>query len=366
MRSVFFVERSGIFYYGGNVHAVVFFPYPQGVVTDLEIVNAEDLRTQLHNWIKTNKIEPTLCAILFASNSTFLKEIPLTEPLEKREELKKTFVDLVPFNETLFAEYTFDKSIIVAVVNKRLTIILRDIIQEAGFSVENIAPAAALYGASQLNGFDANTAQDVLKKASVLKAGAFSLIEKEVGEESSGEGAPVAKNNKRLYLLVGLFVVLIGILVIVYFTMMPKATPPRNKVVRRPPLATPQVVVTQSISTESASLDSNKQTSASKTQASKADLKIRVLNGSGIAGQADTIRSRLQEKSYVTIETGNAPTLQTAKTLLIFKTDVGEKERKEILNILEFYFESVSVQEKNDIDSDVLITTSQSVISPTP
>ncbi len=45
---------------------------------------------------------------------------------------------------------------------------------------------------------------------------------------------------------------------------------------------------------------------------------------------------------------------------------MGENERNEIIKEIELFSNNYTVQEKQDIDNDVLITTSQQTTTPTP
>lgn len=84
-------------------------------------------------------------------------------------------------------------------------------------------------------------------------------------------------------------------------------------------------------SATSASLDRREATSSASKEATKSapkavtkkDLKIRILNGSGVAGTADSARDFLTSKGYVVDSVGNADNFNYKKTVVQSKKSVG-------------------------------------------
>ena len=357
MKSIIFIDRNNLYYYGGNVHTIIAMAFSKTAVSDLEIIDKDELEKQISEWVTAQKIEPTTAIIVFPPSCYFQKEIPLTTPPEQLDSIKKEFLANIPFNETLTQEFTLAKSTIMTVINKRFAYTLRDIFRSLNFKVESIAPTTELYGAQQITSFTPSIAQDALKK--INRDSSFSIDEVEQITQGPMYDAPqTPPSNNRLYIMLGVFAVLLAVLGGVYFM---NKKPTKKTVVTITPVPLQQTIPVPE-ATESAVISPT----SSLTLIAKDELTIQVLNGSGVAGQADEIKSRLEEKTFDNITTGDSPVLQSAKTLVVFKPEVAEKDRKDIINIIEFYVEEVSVQEKNDIETDVLITTSTPAISPTP
>lgn len=86
------------------------------------------------------------------------------------------------------------------------------------------------------------------------------------------------------------------------------------------------------------------------------DLKIKILNGSGIAGEAGRAASHLEEKGYQVIETGNADSFDYQETVIKIK-----KEKKDFLPLLTNDLKTVYTVSSEEIelgeeeDADVVV-----------
>ncbi len=357
MRSVIYIDRNNLYFYGGNVHSPVAFPFPQTAVKDMEVVNSEELAIQITEWIKNHKIESSPTLLLLASTIYFQKEIPDTALPDQRIEMKKTFIENVPFNDTHIQEILVGKSILLVAVNTDFVYSIRDIFQTCGFVIEAIAPIAEIYGLQPIPSFSAQVAQDALKKIS--KDNGFPLQQQtEANLTQLEDTLPKTPSNNRLYIMIGVFIILIAILGILFYM---QRKPKRVKRV----VPTTLTNVAMPSPTLIPTFEAPQASASSLLSVTKQNLSIQVLNGSGIPGQADTIRQRLIEKGFRNITTGNAGEVQSSRTLIIFKKEVGESERNEIIKEIELFSSDYTVQEKQDIDGDVLITTSRQTATPT-
>lgn len=357
MRSVIYIDRNNLYFYGGNVHTPVAFPFPKTAVNDMEVINPTELSTQIGEWIKTQKIEPSPAIIVVSQSVYFQKEIPEATPPEKHAEMKKMFIENVPFNDVYAQEIIVGKSTLLIAVNTEFVYIIRDIFHTFGFTVEAIAAVAEVYGLQPVSAFSTQVAQDALKK--ITKDNGFPLIAKEdIPASQSEDPLPHKQSNKRLYAMVAVFVVLLIILGVVYYMSR------KPKKVRKVPPAAPVVKPTQIIEASSSAIPGNASVESALSILKK-DLRIQILNGSGTPGQADRIRQNLLDIDFENITTGNAIGPST-KTLIIYKRNVGQKERDEIIEVLEPFIDEYTVQEKDDISVDVQITTSPQTVTPTP
>lgn len=358
MRSAIYIDRNNLYYYGGNVHAPVAFPFPKTTVFDMEIINEAELATQISEWIKKNKIESSSTIILLSNTVYLQKEIPEGTPPEKQNEIKKAFKENVPFSDTYLQEIPVGKSLLLVAVNTNFVYAIRDIFHSCGFTIDAIAPVAEVYGLQPVTAFNVQVAQEAIKKIS--KDNGFPLHQiEEVPNPQSEDPLPQTHSNNRLYIMVGVFAILIVILAVLFMTQR------KPKTVRKepttPPVAAPaqQIILSPTISPVTAS-------SEATLGIPKDAITIQILNGSGVAGQADTVRQDLLEQGFSNVTTGNAPNVQSSRALIIFKKEVGENERNEIIEVIKLFVDDYTIQEKDDIDVDVLITTSRRTATPTP
>lgn len=90
----------------------------------------------------------------------------------------------------------------------------------------------------------------------------------------------------------------------------------------------------------------------------KEDIKIQVLNGSEIAGQAGRLKDQLEALGYANVEIGNAEGPISNATIVIFSENVAQNLQDEIMIELKKTFTSVEMQQLPEIEGfDVSITT---------
>ncbi len=89
----------------------------------------------------------------------------------------------------------------------------------------------------------------------------------------------------------------------------------------------------------------------------KEDLKVQVLNGSGIAGQAAKVKEALAGLGLSQIEIGNAEGALAKETVVVFSKQASDSLRKAVITKLEGIFEAVSTSDNGDLGTDILITT---------
>lgn len=91
------------------------------------------------------------------------------------------------------------------------------------------------------------------------------------------------------------------------------------------------------------------------TEVNRSEIEVRVLNGTGIAGEAAFLEKELEKLGYTEIETGNASSQNQTDTTVSFSASVGEDVRKEITDALEDIYQNVEVSSKSPSGVDVEI-----------
>lgn len=90
----------------------------------------------------------------------------------------------------------------------------------------------------------------------------------------------------------------------------------------------------------------------------KDQLKVRVLNGTGTAGQAGKVKTILEGLSFKDITTDNADITDATDTTVVFSDHVGQDTQKEVVQALEKTFTKVTTQKASaDSTDDITITT---------
>ena len=240
----------------------------------------------------------------------------------------------------------------VVAINREVAFALRDIFVKLQFDVEMIVPSFALFG-DQPQTFDIHTAQNIVKHYSSLSKMSFPLIEEEsvikkADQDEFQDNQEHKESNMRLYLMIGFFVVLIAMLVYMVFFFRKSPTVSKKINTSSPPIT--QIVVATVIPVPS----------PTEVVVAKGDILIRILNGSGVPGQADAIRDLLISTGYSEVEVGNAPTQESSAVSIVVKPTTQSFHRKEIDDIILSLGYTTNIRESKEIDVDVLITTRKS------
>jgi hypothetical protein len=109
------------------------------------------------------------------------------------------------------------------------------------------------------------------------------------------------------------------------------------------------------VPTEEYSLPSN---TPIPTQSSlnKSNLKVEVLNASGVAGEAAYVKGKLQELGYSEITTGNAPSgSDKTETVVTFSSSLDEVIKEEVTNSLNSLYQDVTTKTASLNSSDIQI-----------
>lgn len=351
MRSILFVGRADIYYYGGNIHAPLSFQLPHTIYQDMEIIDIEQFTQFVNTFIQKNKIQSCSMIIFFSSKTCFIKDFQTNLSPQEEEVQKNVFIENIPFDKVVSRLYKLkkDANTLVA-VNSELILTLKDIFTKLNFIIEGLIPSFVLFG-DQEREFNIDTAQHIVKHFSSLPKMGFSLIKqesialKEEQEEFNFEKPQETKT--RLYVMVGLFAMLMLVLFYMLFTLAKK---PKNKPIIIQP-SPPVSIIVQKLTPTTPQIPSPIENTAPKNQIS-----IQILNGSGVPGQANALKEKLNEAGYTTISTGNAQTQESATTLVVIKPTVQIYHRNEIDNIVRSLGFKSALNQNSEIDVDVLIT----------
>jgi len=98
-------------------------------------------------------------------------------------------------------------------------------------------------------------------------------------------------------------------------------------------------------------------TPTEEPEINKSEIKIQVLNGTGITGAAGDLKDELEEIDYEDIEVGNATTQDNSKTSVSYKTGLSESIKDELTKKLEDLYEEVVVEEKTMDEFEIMIVT---------
>jgi hypothetical protein len=258
-KGIVFLQKDKFDFYSPGLIKIIEFKFVAEFIHDLEVINSELLTDLIKLFVTNNKVQPTELLIILADNACFIKDFNSPSPVaqqqaasapnqapvsaapvalthtasEKMQEDIKSFIDHVPFENVLSRNFPMQNGTKVVAVNKDFYEAIKGAFEKAGFKVSAVYPGVIFENniGSKPN-MDIITANNILQKADYLRENNLlkeyveyhQAIEKEnKGEEKENdftvnetEDKPGKTNKKRLFLMIGIFVILLVILVVVY------------------------------------------------------------------------------------------------------------------------------------------------------
>lgn len=388
-KSFIFLTKSQLSFYGSNLNAVAVLDLTPALFQDMEIVNEEEFSKALTTFIETHKIQSAefiqvLNTDMVIEGTVSLQKNPTpveqpTQPsippakidpktlVKSEENIQQEiqdFLTIVPFENTLQSINRKDKkNIKIYVINKNVVDTIKTAFESKGFVFQGVT-ALPLTGQNPIATLDPHMAKSLLTHYDNLKSHQFptaiSLPMKENPEETFVEDEKSeGSNSKTMVIVLSVLLIVLGGLGYIIWTQFNTKPKSRSNSTTVPTTGVTVISPTVGVSpTKTLSASSSATLQDSKTT-------IQVLNGSGIPGQADQIKSDLAKIGFTDITTGNSSGITLSKTLVVFKKSVPSSTRDTIAEILKKRFSDISVQETEENEFDVSITTIK-IISPTP
>lgn len=338
--AVIYIKKSSLDFFLDKNEAHL--EFPPDTVKDSDIIDSVKYQKLVEDFLTANKLTKQKVLFILSEEVFFQKVIPFTDEKMLDEEFL-SFISMLPIeSEKLRKKYLkLDGDVYFFGINKWVIEKLIEILSKLSWEVIAAVPVSLFTDEKVLN---QQTIKNIFSNRQLIKVSDF-LSDKASTLNSKASNAVV-------YSAISILIVLLSL---IFFYFSQDILFPMKQVNISHKL-------TEKVSTNSASLsatDSAKTKPATESAAiDKSKLKVKVLNGTGIAGQAATVRDSLVELGWSEIETGNAEGASSDTTVVIFSSNVSEDLRKEIIDALEENFEDVSVQDDSDLQEfNILITT---------
>lgn len=346
--AIYIQKKALDFYVEGNQKHLEF---PIDAVLDGDIINPAKYEKLIEDFITAENIKKQPAILVLAEEILFEKTIPLGD-IKLLDERIADFTGMIPVESGKLTKKSveLENNIKLFAANKDLFEKIMEILGKSGFEVLAVVPLS-LYSAD--NELSEEAIKKIYQDKQFLKKTNF--LSDGFAHENTGQN--------RIILTIILFLLVIisimGFLLIGPYLKLPLPFFPLKKEVKLTQVdlkTSPAPVGTESAalkdSTQSATLD-------------KAQLKVTVLNGTGIAGQAAKAKNLLTGLGLLKIETGNAQGAYAEDTVVVFSPQVANDLQEEIINLLQENFNNVSTQkEASSSGTDILITTGKPKPAP--
>lgn len=214
-----------------------------------------------------------------------------------------------------------------------------------GWRVNPVVPLASFGGLAYRERLDKDDIDCILSNPNALKS--FNIV------HFKSIGFNVSKNI--YFLIIAITLLVLGSV----FFISRNHPKPALKIAEVTPAPSPIAYPSPQLPSPSPSLIPSPTASAS-AEVSKDNLKIEILNGSGITGQSSKLRDQLLAQGYKNIETGNDFGNKSTSTDVIFSSNVQKDLQDGIIKFLKKNFTKItSIVDKTLTKFDIIITTAK-------
>ena len=210
--------------------------------------------------------------------------------------------------------------------------------------IEAFSPAT-LFGIAKNLQLTKNDIAQILRNPKLVNAGNFLLAQQDADPQiDQEESKSFIKNNKNILFIILAALIIISGISFVFIKQKKQAVSPKKEaeITKVSPIPTPAEEST---------------TAAEIGEISKDVLKIQILNGTGIAGQAQDLADLLKSDGFGDVTLSNSPTTDNTQAKVSFKDRVPQIVKDDLTQKLEEIFETVQVETLQESDFDIAITT---------
>jgi hypothetical protein len=348
----------------------------------LEVLSPDKLVEEVGTFLKTQQLVARNWVVILDTTTTFTKTFPIQESPENTEN-QRSFLDNIPLARSTVLSILNKQHRQIIVANYVLVSAIQKALSQQSNILEAVVPlsvvgeANSVLEAVQL--VSKANSKKILKTFNFLKSGVegSELITKKAapeasdGDKTSSEQELVSADqvgspSKTRLLLLGS--VLLMLLVIGGGLVAARSNWGKT-FFETQPAASPIVVNLNSTTTtpEPSSIPeiSPSPATASPELKAKSDLKLNILNGSQIRGQAGVVKTALEKQGFTSIDTGNFDQTQS-QTSLVVTAQVPAEVVTQLQTELQAIFTKVELKTVPTLESyDVMIVTGTGVATQT-
>lgn len=362
--AIIFLDRNRLTYYINGLPNVVVFDIPLTCINDLEVINKDELATQVKAFISANKLQQSKIALIMAANTYFEKDFTVTPPPQDQQ----AFLDSVPFERILSKVFHLTAYRLVA-VNAELYEAVRNSFEEEGYFVDSLSPASVLPQLDFKAGFTLAAAQNAAKHFDLLKTNTvitpvgdrtYSLAEGGNGAVTVTTNEPVKKDNPILVIILIIFILIVVVLAVLYslgmlpsFTAAAPPPTPAETIVPPPavvPQATPEVVASASASIAPTS------PGIIPISVAPSGVKVQIFAPAGSVDKANAIKNSLTSVGFVSVTIAGANNIVTTQTKIEFAANLPQDIRDKVISQIRLVTPDIAGVDNKELSAQVNIT----------
>ncbi len=359
---IIYIQRYKFQFYSPFLPNVLEFLYVPELIKDMDVTDKVLFENIVKLFIENNKIPLSSLIIVIGDSACFIKDF-VGPSIDELKEQAKEFVEHTPFDNVGSKTFSIKNGIRVFATNKELYEFIKEAFEKQNFTVDAVIPGFLMgNNVSVVPDLTVQTAQFIVEKInpvlqySLLRPDLESIkTEKETEElkEEPKNEKTDSKDKKRLFVLTGVFVMLIVTLVVVYFINYPPSS--SQKATASPAVSPPPAVKAAKIKRQpehKAALITPPMNDEIK------GLSVQITSASDSAKQAGLLKEKLENYNFEKVVL-KQQIARVPDTIVTFSEKVPNSVREAVQRELIELAEGVRVQEDNDTAFDISIVISR-------
>lgn len=221
-QSILYLEQNRGIFYNAEKSSMLQLDFPGDVVKDLDLLNKDKLYALIQAFVEAYQILPTSLVLLLSPTVTFDKDLTSDQTAGVPDGTRpasevQSFIDLVPFQVVLSRTFSIGEKKKIVTANKEFIDALQRGFQKFHCDISLVLPFSVIQEIipELENNFDLGL---VLSKVDGLKQ--YNMLETQVVKQNMVTGKKVMQKteSKRLYVLLGVFGILLIIMIIMAVT----------------------------------------------------------------------------------------------------------------------------------------------------
>jgi hypothetical protein len=317
--------------------------FPESIVKHQEIQDHKQYEKLLADYLAhfpRNQI-----VIFLSPEIVFQKTLPQSSGTDMSTEEEK-FVASIPFHRDEIQKLVIYKKseINFFAINSDMYKSMVKILEQQGSQVRHVLPLGLFSNLLQGNAVSFETLSRLMKEKELIQSGDFWGARQDESKKEN-EGKKASKKQVIMLVFSVIFLLLALLVALKQFDLLP---------------LTQQKALTKQIPTPSFTIKSPTPTATPQPTMSISALTVHVLNGSGIAGQATTVKEELAALGLRNIVTDNASSA-SATTTIEFANKVSKAVKDSIINELKKTFITIDEKVSSSSAFDIIITTGSGI-----
>ncbi len=341
---VLLLSDKSLYFYNKKGDKLNQLEFEEGVISDYQIIKSATFSQKLADFVNQLTVKQQSVLILLSHELAIKKILPRAEDDKTDFDPNEILKDIsIPKSKLIYKLLKTKDELHVFASHADLINTLSQAFTNLEWKVDAIIPFSIYSKTTKHEDHISDKTIDVILKDSELIEMGNMLDSSKVSTTS------ISTKNQKYYspvLFIFIMVIIVGlILSYLYYTI----TFPSIRL----------DLSNQIASSNTPTPDQNSNISPTPTPVTidKATLKVKVSNGSGVAGQAGEVRDQLKTLGFQNIETGNASDYNSAQTLIIFSSKVPDQVQTEVISKLKATFDKIDSKIDPTASFDIFITT---------